>query len=116
MMPTVQGHGAVNWIFTVANPTLDNATLGFVLLIAANLAVFYEIFDIFWEREKSLQFALQEMVLFEKLVGLKLVHGILVCVDLGRYSEFHGLVNNFLAGSRVRDWASTAPVGLSFKT
>jgi uncharacterized membrane protein YqhA len=30
----------VIWIITVANPTLDNATLGFVLLIAANLAVF----------------------------------------------------------------------------
>jgi hypothetical protein len=56
------------------------------------------------------------MVLFKKLVGLKLVHGVLVCVDLGRYSEFHGLEHNFLAGSGVRDWASTAPIGLSFKT
>jgi hypothetical protein len=78
IMPTVQGHGAVNFIFTVANTTLDKFTLGFVLLVAADLAVFKEIFDIFWDREKSLQRALQEMVLFEKLVGLKLGHGVLV--------------------------------------
>jgi hypothetical protein len=106
----------MNWIITVANLALDIATSRFGLWGTAKLMAFKETFDIFWDREKILQGALQEIILFEKLIGLKLVHAVLVRVNLGRYSEFHGLVHNLFPGSGVRDWASNASTAMSFKT